>query len=76
MIVRESELFKQFLHKKLKRGDKLSQFDIKKLQNITKEELDYRAKMLNEYQGNEAKIYNKKGANALKVCTKLSFNYK
>lgn len=76
MIVRESELFKQFLHKKLKRGDKLSQLDIKKLQNITKEELDYRAKMLNEYQGNEAKIYNKKGANALKVCTKLSFNYK
>ena len=76
MIIREAELYKNFLYKRLKSGKQIDGLMIKTLRGLCNEELDYRRKMINEYQGNDAKIYHKKGANALKVCTKLSFNYK
>lgn len=76
MIIREAELYKNFLYRRLKSGKKIDGLMIKNLKNLCDEELSHRRKMIDEYQGNDAKIYHKKGANALKVCTKLSFNYK
>lgn len=76
MIIREAELYKNYLYKRLKSGQEVDGLMIKKLRDLCDEELRHRRRMINEYQGNDARIYHKKGANALKVCTKLSFNYK
>lgn len=76
MIRREAELYKDFLYRRLKSGNSIDGLMIKNLKNLCDEELRTRRDMLNQYRGNEAKIFRKKGANALKVCTKLNFNYK
>ena len=50
MIIREAELYKNFLYKRLKSGKKIDGLMIKNLKNLCDEELSHRKKMIDEYQ--------------------------
>lgn len=75
MLNKDTELYKNFLYKYLEKNNVPTSDQVKKIFEKTEEELSHRRKLLDIYQGNEAKIYKKEGANALKVCTKMNFNY-
>lgn len=76
MILKEAELYKNYLYKYLKDGGEITGDHIKTLKEKCQKELDYIADNIEKFNGRDLKILNRENPNPLKHNAMLPFNYR
>ena len=76
MIIKNAELYKNYLYKFLKDGNEITGEHIKTLHDRCKEELDYMAENIEKYNGRDLPIFDRENPNPLKHHSSLPFNYR
>lgn len=76
MILKEAELYKNYLYKYLKEGNQITGEHIKTLKDRCSKELNYIANNLEKYNGRELAILDRENPNPLKHNATLPFNYR
>lgn len=76
MIIKEAELFKNYLYKYLKDGNTITGEHITNLKDKCQEELDYIAGNIEKFNGRELAILERENPNPLRHNSMLPFNYR